>query len=474
MDATVEIPLWLVLILLLGSCYAILISVLLPSVRWIIRRRVNQTIEKLNSQLRIKIRPFQRTKRQILIDRLIYDAKVIEEIESLASSSDMSREQIQSRVYNYAREIVPAFNALVYFRLGYWLAKKVSRFVYRVKVGAADTDKLAEIDPQATVVFVMNHRSNMDYLLVTYLAADQVSLSYAVGEWARVFPLQSLIKALGGFFVRRNSKDSLYRKVLERYVHMSTYEGVCQAVYLEGRLTRDGNIGDPKLGFLDYMLRDWDIDNDRDIVFVPIGINYDHVLEDENMIATLSDKKNRKGSLQYLKDVLSFLKLNFRASAEEKLLRYGYASVNFGIPLSAKEFSKVNDIDFRGLDKVDRFAYVEKLSTKLLMAIKHVVPILPVPLVATVFEENPKSKLHAMDVVEKVNQLITQLMSEGSAMQNNEKPKQQTISQSLSLLVSRHILIRDKHYFWLNTESTALVQYYSNSIRHFHDESAKT
>jgi len=473
MDATVEIPLWLVLILLLGSCYAILISVLLPSVRWIIRRRVNRTIEKLNSKLRIKIRPFQRTKRQILIDRLIYDAKVIEEIESLASSSDMSREQIQSRVYNYAREIVPAFNALVYFRLGYWLAKKVSRFVYRVKVGAVDTDKLAEIDPQATVVFVMNHRSNMDYLLVTYLAADQVSLSYAVGEWARVFPLQSLIKALGGFFVRRNSKDSLYRKVLERYVHMSTYEGVCQAVYLEGRLTRDGSIGDPKLGFLDYMLRDWDIDNDRDIVFVPIGINYDHVLEDENMIATLSDKKDRKGSLQYLKDVLSFLKLNFRASAEEKLLRYGYASVNFGIPFSAKEFSKMNEIDFRGLDKVDRFAYVEKLSTKLLTAIKHVVPILPVPLVATVFEENPKSKLHATDVVEKVNQLITQLMSEGSAMQDNEKPKQQTISQSLSLLVSRNILIRDKHYFWLNTESTTLVQYYSNSIRHFRDESAK-
>ncbi len=60
--------------------------------------------------------------------------------------------------------------------------------IYRVKVAAADYEKLVSVDPEATVVFVMNHRSNMDYLLVSYLAASQVSLSFAVGEWARVFP----------------------------------------------------------------------------------------------------------------------------------------------------------------------------------------------------------------------------------------------------------------------------------------------
>ncbi len=49
---------------------------------------------------------------------------------------------------------------------------------------------LAQVDPDATVVFVMNHRSNMDYgALVTYLAADRSALSYAVREWARVWPL---------------------------------------------------------------------------------------------------------------------------------------------------------------------------------------------------------------------------------------------------------------------------------------------
>lgn len=466
-DTTIELPLWLALSLAVGCIYAIMMSILMPSVRWYFRRRLNRAIEKLNQRLQIRIRPFQRTKRQVLIDRLIYDSKVIAEIEAQASTKGMSRELLQARVYNYAREIVPAFNALIYFRFGYWLARKVSRFIYRVKVSAADFKRLEEIDVEATVVFVMNHRSNMDYLLVTYLAANQVSLSYAVGEWARVFPLRLLIKALGGFFVRRNSNDPLYRKVLERYVHMSTREGVCQAVYLEGRLSRDGNMGTPKLGFLDYMLRGWDLTSDRDIVFVPVGINYDHVLEDLNMLSAMDSKSKGKGKWQYTKDVFSFLKVNLFASSEEKLRRHGYASVNFGLPISAREFSDKHKIDFRHMDKTTRFIYVEKLAQELMSAILHVIPVLPVALISTVFAENPGKNLRSIDIIEKVNQLIDRVMTNGSAMREDEKPKQSTISQSLSLLSNRGVLVEEQDRFHCADGSQAVIRYYANSIRHW-------
>ena len=466
-DTTIELPLWLALGLATGCIYAIMMSILMPSVRWYFRRRLNRAIEKINQRLQIQIRPFQRTKRQVLIDRLIYDSKVIEEIEAQASAKGMSRELLQARVYHYAREIVPAFNALIYFRFGYWLARKVSRFIYRVKVSAADFKRLEAIDIEATVVFVMNHRSNMDYLLVTYLAASQVSLSYAVGEWARVFPLRLLIKALGGFFVRRNSNDPLYRKVLERYVHMSTREGVCQAVYLEGRLSRDGNIGAPKLGFLDYMLRGWDVTEDRDIVFVPVGINYDHVLEDLNLLNAMDSEGKGKGKWQYAKDVFSFFRVNLFASAEEKLCRHGYASVNFGIPISAREFSRRHDVDFRHIDKSTRFIYVKKLAEELISAIQHVIPVLPVALISTVFEENPGRNFRSIDIIEKVNQLIDRLMANGSAMREDEKPKQGTVSQSLSLLSNRGILVEEQDRFRCADGSQALIRYYANSIRHW-------
>jgi glycerol-3-phosphate O-acyltransferase len=466
-DTTVELPLWLVLGLGLGCIYAVVMSVLMPGVRWFFRRRLNRAIEKLNQRLQIRIRPFQRTKRQVLIDRLIYDVKVIEEIEAQAARKGMSRELLQARVYNYAREIVPAFNALIYFRFGYWLARKVSRFIYRVKVSAADFKRLEAIDTEATIVFVMNHRSNMDYLLVTYLAANQVSLSYAVGEWARVFPLRPLIKALGGFFVRRNSDDALYRKVLERYVHMSTREGVCQAVYLEGRLSRDGKMGAPKLGFLDYMLRDWDATVDRDIVFVPVGINYDHVLEDLNMLDAMNEGHRGKSKVQHIKDVFGFLRANLFASSEEKLRRHGYASVNFGIPISAGEFCNRHNVNFRRVDKSTRFASVEKLAAELMVAIEHVIPVLPVPLIATVFEENPGRNFRSIDIIEKVNQLIDRLMAGGSAMREDEKPRQSTISQTLGLLSDRGVLVEEADHFYFTDELRPLISYYANSIRHF-------
>ena len=99
----------------------------------------------------------------------------------------------------------------------------------------------------------MNHRSNVDYIIVAYMAANRAALSYAVGEWARTWPLQSLSKSLGGFFVRRKSDNPLYRRVLARYVQMATAGGVVQAFYPEGRFTRDGRLCKPGLGLINYV-----------------------------------------------------------------------------------------------------------------------------------------------------------------------------------------------------------------------------
>ncbi|HAW48906.1 MAG TPA: glycerol-3-phosphate acyltransferase, partial [Roseovarius sp.] len=97
-----------------------------------------------------------------------------------------------------AREIVPSFSASLYFGFAIRAARVLSRTLYRVRLGNFD-EKLGGIDREATVVFVMNHRSNMDYVLVTWLAADRSALSYAVGEWARVWPLSRMIRAMGAY-----------------------------------------------------------------------------------------------------------------------------------------------------------------------------------------------------------------------------------------------------------------------------------
>ena len=109
MTDTVMLPGWLFALLLGFAAWALLERVLVPGVRWVLRRRINRVIDEVNTRLNISIRPFQLTKRQVLIDRLIYDPKVIEAVQAYATEHKMPRAVAQAQVLRYAREIVPAF-----------------------------------------------------------------------------------------------------------------------------------------------------------------------------------------------------------------------------------------------------------------------------------------------------------------------------------------------------------------------------
>ena len=103
-------------------------------------------------------------------------------------------------------------------------------------------------------MYLMNHRTNADYVVVAYVLARVVSISYAVGEWARTWPLEYVFKSFGSYFIRRRFREPLYHTVLERYVQLITRNGVTQGIFPEGGLTRDGALRPPKLGLLDYIV----------------------------------------------------------------------------------------------------------------------------------------------------------------------------------------------------------------------------
>ncbi len=334
MASTVSVPLWLFIILALLAAWAAGVLLLAPGMRWFFRRRINAVIQELNTRLRIELPSFKLTRREVLIDRLFHDPRIQAAAEAHAKDTGEPLVDVRRRIDRYAREIVPSFNAYLYFRIGYWLAKSVARLLYRVRLGYADEAGLANVDPKSTVVFVMNHRSNMDYVLVAFLAAEQVALSYAVGEWARVWPLQALIRSMGAFFVRRNSGDPLYRVVLSRYVSMATEAGVPQALFPEGGLTVDGALRQPRFGLLDYMVKSFRPDAERDLVFIPVGLNYDRVLEDRSQLLKLGEQRRRRGVLGAVSTTLTFAGRNVWQMLTGRWHRFGYACVNFGSPLS--------------------------------------------------------------------------------------------------------------------------------------------
>lgn len=468
MQQTIEIPLWFAILAAVLALIGLADRLLVPGVRWFLRRRLNRVIDDLNQRLQLKLRPITLTRRQSLIDRLLYDPQVVAAAEAHAAEHEMPREVAMAQVERYAREIVPAFNAYFYFRIGYWLARRLARSLYRVRVGYTDAAGLDAVPRDATVVFVMNHRSNMDYVLVAYLAADQAALSYAVGEWARVWPLQQLIRAMGAYFIRRNSNDPLYRKVLERYVQTATAGGVPQAIFPEGGLTLDGRMRAPKLGLLDYLARAFDPVEGRDVVFVPVGINYDRVLEDRSLLRKLDPEARRVGATAAIGTMLRFAGRNLLRALEGRWYRFGYACVNFGTPLSLRAWLQQRDAgDLRLHDKAARAAHVAALGAELMTRIGAVVPVLPTALVSQVLLDAGEIGLSALEVKARCQALIERLQAGGARIYVPRGDLDYGIETGLRMFGLRRILSRDMAGLYrANPADAAILRYYANSIVH--------
>ena len=465
MDEPVSVPLWLFVPIALFAAWSLLDRLLIPSGRWFLRRRVNRLIDEVNRRLQIGIQPFQLTKRQVLIDRLIYDPAVVAAANEHAADQGVPREAAMADVYRYAHEIVPAFNAYIYFRIGYALARLLARSFYRVRLGWMDEAGLSGVPKDATVVFVMNHRSNMDYVLVAFLAADRTALSYAVGEWARIWPLQSLIKSMGAYFVRRNSNNPLYRRVLERYVHMATEAGVAQAVYPEGGLTRDGTLSAPRTGLLDYMLKSFDPAGARDIVFVPVGINYDRVVEDRSQLLAAA-KAPRKSAGFAARTTLGFFARQFVLMLRGRWVRFGYACVNFGTPLSARAWLRDSAAgDLRALSREQRFEAVQALADDIMGSVAAVVPVLPVPLVARVLLR-AAAPISLLELKAACLAEVDRLRQAGARLYLPRGDQDYAIEVGLRMLALRRLAIETDGIFAVNPAEIDLLRYYANSIAH--------
>jgi len=468
MTGEITISIWLFLVLVIVAVVAVLDRVLIPSTRWFLRRRINRVIEEIGTRLDIEIRPFQLTKRQVLVDRLIYDPAVIKAVREYAREHDMPLEVVQDKVAGYAREIVPSFNAYVYFRIGYWIAKRIARMLYKVRVGLLPEEQYRAVDPSSTVVFVMNHRSNMDYILVAFLAAERTTLSYAVGEWAKIWPLHMLFRFMGAFFVRRNSGNPLYRRTLERYIHMATREGVCQALFLEGGLSKDGRLREPKLGLMDYMLRRFDPEADRDIVFIPVGINYDRTIEDRSLLRALDPEQPPRSFWFVCKTTTAFILRNFLLMFLSRWRRYGYACVNFGTPLSIKAYCRETATQFNRLARNERFPKVALLCRRLIGDISRVIPVLPVSLVSAVFLDAPETTIDITMVERQADRLIEELQQNGApVLETPRSTRVAAIADAVELMRVRGMLVQTDDRFLAATHEIPLLRYYANAISHW-------
>ncbi len=449
MFETLALPVWLVTLIVIFATVSAIDRVLVPSVRWFFRRRMERVVARLNARLERPIQPFKLARRHDMIQRLIYDPAVAGAIAKHARDEGVPENVAFESAKRYAREIVPAFSATAYFGFATRAAMLLSRSLFRVRLGYVDQEAVEGIDPDATVIFVMNHRSNMDYVLVTYLAAKRSALSYAVGEWARVWPFQGLIRATGAYFIRRRSRNQLYRRVLARYVQMATNAGVTQAFFPEGGLSLDGKLAPAKLGLLSYVINNFDPEGDKDVVFIPVGLNYDRILEDRVLLEA-ADKDERRFRFR-LFDAIGFLLRQLRNALQGRFHRFGGASMCYGRPLSLRAVA-------------DRRA--EKLGETLMARMSEAVPILPVPLIASIMSDQSRpvsrSEIHLLARAE-----VDRLRSQSACLHLPNDDVEFSVQLGLRILYRRGILSQQDKMFTVNEAERGVLQFYAASVSQF-------
>ncbi|AVO38106.1 1-acyl-sn-glycerol-3-phosphate acyltransferase [Pukyongiella litopenaei] len=448
MTRTVELPLWLLVLILLFAAVTFASHFLFPSVRWFFRRRLERAVARVNERLERPIQPFKLARRYDTIQRLIYDPQVMKAITDHAREEGVPENVAFESARRYAREIVPSFSASLYFGFAIRLARFLGNALYRVRLGHLDENALRAIDPDATVVFVINHRSNMDYVLVTYLAANRSALSYAVGEWARVWPLSRLIRSMGAYFIRRKSRSELYRKVLAAYVRLANEGGVTQAMFPEGGLSLTGKLMPLKLGLLKYILDDFDPEG-RDVVFVPVALNYDRVLEDEilTQAAREGNRRFRAGIGIVARSALSLLGL----WVMRRYHRHGYAGVNFGRPLSLRAFSGDRSGDL-----------TVPMARELHRRLSGIIPITPVPALAWLLQARGAMSRDAIRA--EMPALLTGLSSA-----DTPPPPfriETAIELGLKRMQERGLIIERDGRLEPAADKAHLLEFYANSIRH--------
>ena len=421
---------------------------------------------------RQRVTRFALARRPRVKRELFADPAIAEAVRAHAQELGIPESEAWARAEQYVEEIVPGFNVLAYYHFGLGFTRSVLNLFYKVSVDYADQQAIARLPRGAVVVYLINHRSNADYVLVGYALSGRVAISYAVGEWARIFPLDRVFKAFGSYFIRRRYREPLYHTILERYVQLISRNGVTQGIFPEGGLSRDGRLRPAKIGLLDYILGIAREERYRDRMFiVPVAVNYDRVLEDRSLLREL---QSREGAAQasrtaQFREVASYVGWNLGRLAVRRWKRYGRAAVVIGEPVALEPWISARDEAGRGLfdlPRPERLARVQELCDSMMERIGQIIPVTPVPLACAALQSLDADYVSRERVISRMNELASVLGELTARVVHAEGDMDRMFDLALQMLLMRRVVAPAGTGFAILPRGRPLISYYANSIAH--------
>ena len=438
----------------------------------IARRFVRHTTRRALIRFHPRVDRFKLTNKRHIIATLRDDAEIAAAVRQHAAEHNEPEAVSWSRVDRYLDEIVPFFSILAYYKVGYAVSRLLLNLFYKVSVEYERPDPFRGLPRDARIIYLMNHRSNADYVLVAYALAGDVSLSYAVGEWARAFPLEYIFKSFGSYFIRRRYREALYHTVLSRYVQLITRNGVTQGIFPEGGLTRDGVLRPAKVGLLDYALQVAAEPGAAERMYIiPVGINYDRVLEDRTLLAELAARETgaRPRRLAQFLEVARYFAYNLGRVLTRRWKRYGRAAVTIGTPIPVAgwlDALKGRGIDLFALDRSARLGEVQRFCDSAMERVGALVPVTPVCLACAALQTFDSEFVRRSQLVDRMDELRAALPEVNARVLRVERSTEEVLDRAYRMLRLRRVVARVGDGFVVLARGRPLISYYANAVVH--------
>ncbi|CAL1329551.1 glycerol-3-phosphate 1-O-acyltransferase PlsB [Candidatus Providencia siddallii] len=323
-------------ILWLGRDCFIIFSPIFSIKKLIKRHDINTTI--INKLIRFSKIYYLRQQQSIIGPKLLNKKKLFNKIlfsnvikKSIIDESinkKISIKKAKKNAINILKEISSDFSYEI-IRLTNKILKLFFKIIYK-KINVNNIENIRQLTQNGyKIIYVPSHRSHMDYLLISYVLYNEgLSIPHiAAGINLNFWPIGNIFRKLGAFFIRRTFQaNKLYSNIFREYLSELFIQGYSIEYFIEGSRSRTGRLLKPKTGILSITLQTMLQKKLSQIIFIPIYISYEQIIEIDNYTKELNGKKKQK------ENILSII------NSFNKLKRLGECYINFSEPIFLSQF----------------------------------------------------------------------------------------------------------------------------------------
>ncbi len=262
---------------------------------------------------RVTLGPVIKSKQEMM-EQVLYHQNVLNEISRISSEKNIPEKKLRNDAYKYYREIAADFSILTIKYFARSLDFVFEKIFDGIHYDINSMEKIREAAKKGPLVFMPSHRSHMDYLIVSYILYKNhiIPPHIAAGINLSFFGVGDLFRHSGAFFLRRSFKGlDLYPVVFKQYLKTLVAENYSIEFFIEGSRTRTGKLGFPKLGVLRYLIEAVEEGYNKDLIFIPVTVNYERILEENAYQQELQGAEKDTESLSAVVKARKFLKKKY-------------------------------------------------------------------------------------------------------------------------------------------------------------------